>query len=352
MATTSYATGDNETVKLWGESLFRESLKETYISKFMGTGSDSMIQVLNDLNKSAGDRVRVTLRAQIAKDGGVTGDDTLQGNEKRLTTYTDDLLIDQQREAILITNGMSKQRVKMDMRKEAKLALKDFWADLIDTAFFNQVCGNTAVADKLAGNNAAVAFDSDHVVYPAGDASESDVNSGTAPFTLEQLDYAVELAKTIDTNPIRPIMIDGVAKYVAFIHPYSVTDLRASFDAGAWGDIQKAALQGGMATKNPLYTGALGEWNNVIMHVSPRIPASPSQANVRRNVLLGAQSAIMAFGQGFNGGERSQRWVEEEFDYGNQLGVSSSWIWGLKKTRFNSKDFATVVMPSYAVAHG
>ena len=44
-------------------------------------------------------------------------------------------------------------------------------------------------------------------------------------------------------------------------------------------------------------------------------------------------------------------WVEELFDYENQLGVSAGLIWGLKKTTFNSADFATIVLSSYAAQH-
>ena len=43
-------------------------------------------------------------------------------------------------------------------------------------------------------------------------------------------------------------------------------------------------------------------------------------------------------------------WVEELFDFKNQLGVSAGAIWGLKKTIFNSLDFGTIVVPTYAAA--
>lgn len=35
----------------------------------------------------------------------------------------------------------------------------------------------------------------------------------------------------------------------------------------------------------------------------------------------------------------------------NELGVSAGLIFGMKKAVFNSADFATVVLSSYAVAH-
>ena len=71
-----------------------------------------------------------------------------------------------------------------------------------------------------------------------------------------------------------------------------------------------------------------------------------SIANTRRAVFCGAQSATIAFGQG--GGPREWNWVEEFFDYEEQLGVAAGCIYGLKKTRFNSKDFSSITVPTYA----
>ncbi len=43
-------------------------------------------------------------------------------------------------------------------------------------------------------------------------------------------------------------------------------------------------------------------------------------------------------------------WVEELFDYGNQIGVEAGMIFGIKKMVFNSNDFATIVCTSYSAA--
>ena len=100
MATTDYGVNHPLAVKLWSKKLIREALKETYISRFMGTSKDSLVYVKDELNKSAGDRIRVGLRMQLTGQG-IVGDGTLEGNEEALTTYTDDLLIDQLRHAEL-----------------------------------------------------------------------------------------------------------------------------------------------------------------------------------------------------------------------------------------------------------
>ena len=46
--------------------------------------------------------------------------------------------------------------------------------------------------------------------------------------------------------------------------------------------------------------------------------------------------------------ESNMSWVEEYFDYQNQLGVSAGMIYGIKKTVFNSADFAVLTVSSYA----
>lgn len=40
-----------------------------------------------------------------------------------------------------------------------------------------------------------------------------------------------------------------------------------------------------------------------------------------------------------------------EHQDGNQLGVSAGSIYGMKKTVFNSADFSTIVLSTYAVQH-
>jgi hypothetical protein len=43
--------------------------------------------------------------------------------------------------------------------------------------------------------------------------------------------------------------------------------------------------------------------------------------------------------------------VEKTFDYDRELGLAAKTILGMKKTIFNSVDFGTVVVSTYAAAH-
>jgi len=360
MATTAYGVNHPLSNKLWAKKLFREALKECWMEKFIGEGSDSMIQKMDETNKNAGDRITVGLRMQLTG-AGVEGDGTLEGNEEALSTYSDNLLINQLRHAVRSDGKMSEQRVPFSVREEAKMGLKDWWADRIDTALINQLTGNTGVSDtKYTGHNATVAPSAANIIYADGQTTEATVasHSASAIMSLKYIDYAVAKSKTATSVPIRPLKINGESKYVLFLHPFQVVDLRTSTTTGQWLDIQKAALQGGQISKNPIYTGALGEYNGCIIHESTRIPRTTNAASftstnlegVYRAVFCGAQAATLAFGQ--DSSENKMDWVEEKFDFGNQLGVAAGMIWGAKKTVFNSADFGTIVIPTYAINRG
>lgn len=352
MAVTDYPLNHPLAVKHWAPSLMKEALKKTFALQFMGKDTNSLIQIKTEVNKAAGDRIRFGLRQQL-NGAGIAGDNTLEGNEEDLVTYYQDIHIDQLRHAVRSAGRMSEQRVPFSVRDEARDGLADWWADRIDTAFFNQLAGNTGQADtRYTGMQATIAPDTDHLVIASSTGSTAEVsisNTSVAKFNLNFIDIAREKAATA-VNAMRPIMINNDAYYVCFLHPYQVTDLRTNTSTGQWLDIQKAAMSGGQTTRNPIFTGALGVYNKTILHESTRIPVAPTNANVRRAVFAGAQACSIAFGRGY--GKNVFEWVEELFDFKNQLGVAAGCIWGLQKNRFNGSDFATVVIPSYAASHG
>lgn len=354
MAITSFATGDALAVKLWSKKVSVEALKATWVFKFMGKSDNSLIQIYDDTQKGPGDRIRIPLR-RLLSGAGIQGDNTLEGNEERITYFNDDVYINQLRHAVREGGRFSRQLVPFDVREHARLSLQDWWADRIDTWFFNQICGNTNQTDtRYTGNQTAIAADADHLIYAGGASTDGSLsNSATYKFTLTLIDVAVEKAKTLDV-PIRPIMVGGEAKYVMFLHHFQVTDMRTNVSTGQWADLQKAAMQGGQISNNPIYTGALGEYNGVILHASNRIPGftagGASIANGgRAAVMCGAQAVGMAFGRD-NGPERYQ-WVEDYFDYENQFGVAAGMCGGMKKMRYDGSDFATIAIRTWAQSH-
>jgi N4-gp56 family major capsid protein len=350
MAVSSWGTNNELAVKLWSKKLSVEALKQTWIYKFIGEDDNSILQIKDETSKGPGDKITFGLRMGLTG-AGVKGDGTAEGNEEALVTYTDSVTLDQLRHQVRSGGKMSEQRIPFSVREQARMGLQDWWADRMDTCFFNQIAGNAAQTDgRYNGFTTPTAPDSDHVIYAGSAGAESSMSASTSfKFSITLIDVCVEKAKTL-TPSIRPVKLKGESYYVMFLHPYVVTDLRIqATGAGTWYDIQKAAMTGGQVTGNPIFTGALGMYNNVILHSANRVPAIVStNTTVYRNIFCGAQAAAIAFGRG-SGPER-MNWVEELFDYQNQLGVSAGSIFGLKKTIFNSKDFSTIVASCYAAA--
>jgi N4-gp56 family major capsid protein len=363
MAATSYGVNNALAVKTWAKKLFVEALKATKASRFMGTTSSSLIQRRGEVSKGPGDRITIGLRMQLTGDG-VAGDATLEGNEEALTTYSDTVYIDQLRHAVRSGGKMSEQRIPFEVREEAMSGLRDWWADRIDTAFFNQIAGasvsqthgntttSTTTDSRYTGSQSCTAPDANHLFSSSAthdNTTEASLSATTTfALNLADIDRAVAKAKTL-TPAIRPLKVNGEDKFVLFIHPYATYQLRTVTATGQYQDIQKAAITGGQITNNPLYTGSLGEYNGTILHEDARVPVVPSisaNTSYRRAIFCGAQAASMAYGQ--NNTDGSMSWVEELFDYKNQLGVSAGMIWGLKKMVFNSADFGTIVIAGYA----
>ena len=252
---------------------------------------------------------------------------------------------------------MSQQRVPFSVREEALSGLRDWWTDRVDYAFFNQLCGFTPQTDtRWTGLQAVVAPDANHIIRSDPTALGDESITTTSLYTLSLIDKEVERARTL-TPAIRPVKLGGKDFYVTFLHPFQVTDLRTNTNTGQWLDIQKAAMTGGEVQDNPIFDGSLGVYNGVVIHSDVRVTQGVTGAtsngavvpNVRRSVFCGAQAGACAYGRDNSAGRFT--WVEELFDYQNQLGVSAGQIWGLKKTVFNAQDYATIVMSTYAIQH-
>lgn len=355
MADTSFGVNDALAVNLWAKKLSVAMREYLDIMPLMGTDENSIIHVKSNLGKGAGDKVTYGLRTRLTGDGK-TENETAEGNGESLSIYSDALYINELGHVVSSRseNTIDQQRVPFDLRDECNRALTDWWADRLSVSFFNQVCGYTPqTSTKYTGLNAVAAATSGRIIR-AGTATTDQALTSSDIFTLDLIDQAVELAMVGD-NQVRQIRIGGDKKYVMYLHPYQVTSLRTNSSSGQWLDIQKAALAGGKDSGSPIYTGALGEYNGVILRKSQDVTqgvhstSGAAVANTRRAVLLGAQAACCGYGQKNSGGNK-YRWNEELLDHKRRLEVSAWSIWGLKKTQFNSADYGTVVVSTYAAA--
>ena len=371
MAITSFGVNDAMAVKLWSKRLDHEALKYTDIGPLIGDDPDSIIHRKTETQKGPGDQVTYAIRMQLSG-AGFSENQLAEGNGESLATYSDKILINELGHVVGVKSEytIDQQRVPFNLREEAKSGLADWYAKRFSVAFFNQVCGNTLATDtRFTGLNATIAPSATRIIRQSSRASDDLLVAGDT-FTINLIDKAKELAITA-TPKIRPARFAGGSsggsmsparrdfnktltdKYVMYLHPYQITDLRANTSTGQWLDLTKAADMG-RGEKGMIYSGAIGEYNGVILRSSFDVTNGISAggalvANTYRAVLLGGQACMIAFGQ--KNSQTKYRWNEEMFDHKRRLEVSAWTIHGLKKTVYNAVDYGTVVVSTYGAAH-
>lgn len=364
MSYTSYATTDGETNKLWSKMLAKAERDTLDIAPLMGKSEQSIIQIKDETEKGAGDRVTFTLRTRLAQKG-ITSSGTAEGNAESLATYNDNIYIDE-----LGCNVGAKsqftidaQRVPFNLRQECKDAAAMWWRDRKVTIMMNQACGYTP-SNTESDTSGATHNGFNTVLAPAGAtglvrqiwagaATTDEGLTSSDPFVLSLLDRAVEAARS-GNRMIQQVMVGGQPKYVVYLSEGQVTQLRTDAGTGGWQDITKFTYSGVDTSKNPLYTGALGEYAGCILRRSQDVTrgvhstTGASDVDTRRAILLGAQGLVAAFGRkGY--GPSKYRWNEELLDHKRKLEVSAWSIMGMKKSQFNSVDHGVLVISTYSL---
>lgn len=354
MATWTQSTSDGLTNKRWAKYMMAQMLQETWFLRLASKEDNSAVLIVDDLQKHAGDQVTYGV-SQLMSGPGVLDLNTLTGQEEAVQTYSDSLFIHELAHATLLVGAISNQRVLYDRRKIGRNRLADWYAARVDHAAANQLAGISAQTDtRYTGLQAAVAPSSGRQVFPTAVSPITDaasLGSGNI-MDITMLDRAKLKAKSLTTG-IRPVKVGGKTFFVTILHPTQVTDLRTNTSTGQWLDIQKAAMTGGDIGDNPIFWSALGMYNQVLIHENPRIPNAQSNAgalvaNTKRGLFLGAQACTLAFGRS-EGETQKFRWLEEMRDFGRQLGVGVSGVWGMKKIVYNSVDFGVIVLDTYGL---
>lgn len=362
----TYLLTDAETNKTWSKEMFREWRKSDAIwderNGFLGDDhTKNVIYKVDDLEKSAGDEVTITLRLQLAGDG-VVGDEVLEGKEAAIDTSTFKMKIDDHVQGWRSRGIMTGQRVNFDALKESKDGLADWWKTRRAVCAANHLCGNTRQTKMtFTANNSPQAPDSQHI-YRAGSGGglgvgdDATVGGDTnAKFDVSYIDRMVTLAEALQV-PIKPFEWKGSPYYGMFVHPFVVEDLRAN--SSQWYDVMIKGLQGGKFEGNPLFNRAMGIWRNCLIFSEPYIVQGTSNAgaavaNTRRCVFVGAGALAMAYGRAERGTMEKFRWHSSTWDHGRKFYGSAGLVWGLKCPRFTlggtPRDFGKVVLTVYSV---
>lgn len=372
MAQTIIGLNDAKAVKRFSAFLAVDTARVSYFNKkFMGVGPESgmPIQMLPQLESDAGEQITFDLSMQLRQQP-IEGDDVQEGTEEDLKFYTDAVFIDQMRGGVNSGGRMTRKRTIHDLRRVARARQAEWWGRIFDELFFIYLSGargaNTEYIFPLSytgfSNNALQTPDAEHQMF-GGDATSFATISNDDQITTVEIDRAITKAVmmgggTAGTPQIQPIMVEGEEHYVLLMSPWQAFDLRTATGASNWLEIQKSAAAA-EGRKSPIFKGGLGMHNSVVLHSHKGIirfvdAGSGSDQPAARALFLGAQAAVVAFGSPGTG--LRFNWHEETRDNGNQLVISTSSIFGLKKTRFTiegtAKDFGIIVLDTYSADPG
>lgn len=381
MADTIFDVNDPLAVQLWARVLDHEAIRACVAHKLIGTTPNSIILKRDEMQAQAGHQLTYGIMRQLDAPG-VIGDDDLMGNEEEMVRDRDTITINQLRHAVRVKGSMSQQRVPFRIRDEGLSLLRDWGATRFDVSIMNQLAGNAYQNDegsydvppgkefRYTGMQAAVAPDAAHHLVAGAATTEAALNSDTtAVFSLGLVDTCKTLSQMMEI-PIRPVKMGELECHAMLINPFQLQQLRSGTTDYDWSGVQRAAMQGGLITKNPLFTGAAGMWNNTVFIVSGNLPygddtialaknrrlslAASGTNNVARAVFCGATAGCIAFGrtEQYVGTEIKWKWTEVLEDHENRLSIGISLVWGAKKTRYvdMASDYATITVSTYSPA--
>lgn len=379
MAETVVASGDAAAVVIYSRRVFLQAIRTPVLAKLMAPGLNardqtSIVQLFDEPLKGPGDTVKFDFLPNLVGPG-VIGDAPIAGQETPLTWQTTSFIINQQRNAALIVGKMSQQRIPWSMRDAAYAQLANWVKTIIDAGLLNQAACNTNQTNTAyTGLNSVPTCDSSHQIF-AGTATTNGTLTSSMIMDLELITEAVVKSQSTLIFPIKPPVIKGIEiAGMLFLHHTQVRDLKNNFQAGEWGNIFGMAMQGGQVTGNPIFTGAIGVYENVVMHADANVPWGTSSQNqmmlangtlvasptvlgttsVANAPFLGAQALAIAFGSADNveGKPLRVRWYEEILDAGNQLRVTGGLIWGCATPQVNvggtAQNYASIVIGTYA----
>lgn len=364
MAQTIFGLNDAKAVKRWSAALMVDQAREGYFSnRFMGKGENAQtpIQILTNLERDSGDTIKYDLSAQLRNEP-VYGDTRQEGTEEDLRFFSDEVKIDQVRGGVNGGGRMTRKRTLHDLRSIAKQRMAEWWARWMDEQLSCYLAGaRGSNPDFIHGpsytgfaGNALQAPDANHVLF-GGNATATNNIGNDDIMSLALIDRAVTKAETMGGGStreaeLRPIRIEGEDRYVILMHTFQAHDLRVASGTNTWMDIQKAAAAA-EGRSNPIFKGALGMYRGAILHshkVAVRFGnwgADGLQPGARA-LFMGRQAGVVAFGSPGSG--LRYDWHEETRDNGNEIVMATSTIVGIKKTRFDDKDFGVVALDTYA----
>jgi N4-gp56 family major capsid protein len=353
MANTAAATG--LTVQQWDDKFFTEYIQNHPFRPYMGSDENSIFQIKEDLTAKKGKYVTFALVNKLNGDG-VTGSQTLEGNEEDLNSRSFRVMVNKRRNGVVVPE-IDEQYSAIGLRDAAKPVLKT-WAEEkdIDRIYrglysFNGVAYASA---SEAEKDAWLVDNADRVLFGAAKSNNSSNDHSASLANIDNTNDkltpgALSLMKRMAfaaTPKIRPIRLEKNNKrwLIAFAHPLCFRDLKNNTTLTQAQREVTLEMQ-----NNKLFQGGDVEWDGIIVHECDGLPTltgvGAGGIDVGGVFLCGAQAMGLAI---------AKRWVTKEQvrDYGDKPGVAIEAIDGLEKMLFGSGSADTDDLKQHGVVTG
>ena len=368
MSLTNFGALTQEELTIWKMETWKAARNKQFLGSFTGESQDSMVQRITELTKTKkGARAVITLVADLEGDG-VAGDRTLEGNEEAMKSFDQVIRIDQLRHANRHEGKIAEQKSVVRFRKESRDVLAYWVADRLDQLGFLSLSGvsyskKTNGADRVGSDLPFLDFAADVTAPSANRHRRWDATNGLVAGDTTAVEVAdtptwamlVEAKAYAIDNFIKPIRtMDGVEFYNVFLTPQGIAKLKQDpdflsimKDAGKRGDANML-FKGTRAGMNAIFIDglALHEFRHVY-----NTKGAPSGSKFGASGTVDGQRIIFAGAQALGFADLGlPEWVEKEFDYDNQPGISLGKICGMKKPVFRSlvtgtdEDFGVLVI--------
>ena len=242
---TNKAALDYAIPEKWEVKIRKDHAPKTFWDKFEGKEGGGMpIVVRNDFTNSPGDLVHIQVLSQLGGEG-VTGENTLAGNEEKLSLGQFDLSVDWVRFAVAFTEKATKEANFNAMMAAGELLSSllarhkdaDMFAQLITTASPDTIYGGDATTEeKLGTNDTFGTTEIDRIKVAL-------MRKGAIPIRI--------IKKGKQELPVYGVVISEMDEY----------NLRADT---VWNESNREAMLRG--EDNPLFTGAMGMYNGVLIY--------------------------------------------------------------------------------------
>ena len=379
MALTNFGTLTGDQLQTWSRDFWRVARNQSFINQFAGSGSNAMVQRVTELTKNQkGTKANITLLADMTGDG-ITGDNTLEGNEEALRAFDISIELDQLRFANRIAGRMTDQKTVVNFREQSRDALAYAMADRCDQLAFLSMSG-VAYTHKNNGGLRTTSGTAGHELVDLEFASDvsaptsdrhlringANLSAGdtTAVTASDKIGYKhiVNLKAFAKDNYIRGIRGAGNQEtFHMFVTPQQMADLKLDSDFIA--NVRNAGVRG---SSNSLFAGSSSLMVDGVMIHEFRHVFNTSGATTGTSSNAGAAGykwgadADVVGGRALFCGAQAlaladiglPEMVEDTFDYGNQSGISVGKIFGLRKPKYNSdisgsvQDFGVIALDS------